>query len=56
MTTKETFKADIERLDIPEHIKSYIVTAGELYASKTWGEGFAKSNEIREKTLSIFNS
>jgi hypothetical protein len=56
MTTKETFKADIERLDIPEHIKRYIVMAGELYATKTWGEGFAKSQEIREKTLSIFNN
>ena len=56
MTTKETFKADIERLDIPEHIKRYIVTAGELYASKTWGEGFAKSNEINQKTLSIFKN
>ena len=56
MTPKETFKADIESLDIPEHIKKYIVTAGELYATKAWGEGFARSQEITQKTLSIFNN
>ncbi len=55
MTPQEEFYNDIEAFDIPNHVKSYLKVAADLYASKKYGEGFEKSQEIREKTLSILN-
>ena len=56
MTPKETFKADIESLDIPEHIKSLIIVTGDLYAAEMYAEGFMEYEKISKKTKSIFNN
>ena len=53
MTNLETFKKEIEALDIPKLMQLEIKSLGLKYASAEWQAGFKSSCDITSKTLGI---